>query len=99
MEPEIKTDILLNLLNRIDRAIKSSDVLHTANRCPHCQYYRFDPMLNREEASAYTGFAKGSLATFDSTKRYNLYPLKFDNAVRYHLSSLNRFGDEHLRPW
>jgi len=99
METQLKADILIYHLTRIDRAIMASMAMGNVERCPECRCYRFDPLFNREEAAAYTGFSKGSLATFDCTKRYNLHPVKFDNAVRYHLSSLNRFVDDHMRPW
>ncbi|MBK8227481.1 MAG: DNA-binding protein [Flavobacteriales bacterium] len=55
-------------------------------------------MLDRYEASAFTGFKPGTLAVWDSTKAYDLEPIKFGNAVRYRLSSLNRFADERIRP-
>jgi hypothetical protein len=92
-----KQDVLLSLLNRLDRSIKSSDYNKETQCCPHCSC-RFDPLLTRVEAAAYTGFEPGTLATWDYTKRYDLQPIRYVNAVRYRLSSINRFADLQINP-
>ncbi len=93
-----KQEELLNLLNRINTATQSSALYRPENLCPHCQSFRFDPMMDRIEAWAYTSFKPGTLAVWDCKKTYDLQPIKFGNAVRYRLSSLNRFVDERLKP-
>lgn len=92
-----KQEILLTLLNRLDRSIQSSDYNKEKQACPHC-VCRFDPLLTRVEAAAYTGFEPGTLATWDYNKRYDLQPVRYVNAVRYRLSSINRFADLQVNP-
>lgn len=95
-----KHDVLLSLFDRISAMNPSADDVPLAKRqgcCADCPY-RFDPLLNRIEAYAYTGFKPGTLAVWDSTKAYDLQPIKFGNAVRYRLSSLNRFADDRIKP-
>lgn len=98
MHSSNKHEILLAFLNRINRAAASSLPCSTEGCCANC-IYRFDPMLDRIEAWAYTGFTPGTLAVWDCNKTYDLQPIKFKNAVRYRLSSLNRLGDERLKPY
>ncbi len=95
-----KHDVLLSIYDRV------SDLMRTTHPnpsnggtgcCPTC-LYRFDPLLTRVEAWAYTGFKPGTLAVWDCQRTYDLQPVKFGNTVRYRLSSLNRFADERIRP-
>ena len=95
-----KQDVLLSLFDRISaltRHAQEGPLAEGKGCCPNCPY-RFDPLLSRVEAYAYTGFKPGTLAVWDSTGAYDLQPIKFGNAVRYRLSSLNRFADERIRP-
>ncbi|WP_205529397.1 hypothetical protein [Taibaiella koreensis] len=92
-----KQEVLLSLLSRLDRSIQSSDYNKEKQACLHCPC-RFDPLLTRVEAAAYTGFEPGTLATWDYTKRYDLQPIRYVNAVRYRLSSINRFADLQINP-
>jgi hypothetical protein len=91
-----KYEILMQLLNRINLGIQHG--VTTGNQAcgPSCPF-RFDPVLNRIEAWAYTGFTPGSLAVFDCKGKYDLRPIKFDNAVRYRLSRLNEVCDERMK--
>lgn len=97
MQSVRKQEVLLGFLNRINKAAQSGISAGAEGCCAHCRY-RFDPMLNRIEAWAYTGFKPGTFAVWDCTKKYDLQPIRIGNAVRYRLSSLNSFGDNHLRP-
>lgn len=51
----------------------------------------FEPLLDRKSAAKYLAVSPGTLATWDSTKRYNLNPIKIGRAVRYRRSDLDRF--------
>ncbi len=51
----------------------------------------FEPLLDRKSAARYLSVAPGTLATWDSTKRHNLNPIKIGRAVRYRRSDLDRF--------
>lgn len=95
--PHKKHELLLSVYERISRSgcVGQPDTLQGC--CASCPY-RFDPLLNRPEAWAYTGFKPGTLAVWDSTRSYDLQPIKFANAVRYRLSSLNRLADDRIRP-
>ncbi len=92
-----KYEVLTALLNRLDLAVQSSSYAEENNK-KHASLYRFDPLLNRIEAAAYTGFEPGTLATWDYKKRYDLQPIRYANAVRYRLSSLNSFADMFVNP-
>lgn len=60
-----------------------------ACKCGH------DPLMTRKEAAAYLGTTAGTLAFWDSTKRYNLRPVKLGrHSVRYRRSDLDRFLEE-----
>lgn len=85
------------LLNRLDQNIQSSVYANTFNENP-TNLLRFDPLLSRIEAAAYTGFEPGTFATWDYTKRYDLQPVRFPNATRYRLSTLNSFADMFVNP-
>jgi predicted DNA-binding transcriptional regulator AlpA len=50
-----------------------------------------EPLLNRKQAAKYLNVAVGTLCVWDSTKRYNLEPIKLGKCVRYRRSSLDRF--------
>lgn len=95
--PHKKHELLLSVYDRIISAGGTSQPAHTQGCCANCRY-RFDPLLSRPEAWAYTGFKPGTLAVWDSTRSHDLQPIKFANAVRYRLSSLNRLADERIRP-
>lgn len=91
-------ETLILLLNRLNEAAQSALPV-TGQGCNESCIYRFDPLLDRVEAWAYTGFKPATLATWDCNKTYDLQPIKFGNAVRYRLSSLNRFADTRIRPF
>lgn len=56
-----------------------------------------DPLLDRKEAAKYLGLRNhGTLAVWDSTKRYDLEPIKVGRAIRYRKSSLDKFLDRQL---
>lgn len=95
--PHKKYELLLSVYDRIIRTDGASQPSHAQSCGANCPY-RFDPLLNRPEAWAYTGFKPGTLAVWDSTRSHDLQPIKFANAVRYRLSSLNRLADERIRP-
>lgn len=90
-------EALLQLLTRLNEAAGSPVTAGGQGCCANC-IYRFDPLLDRTELWAYTGFSPKSLATWDCKKTYDLQPIKFKNAVRYRLSSANRFIDGRQRP-
>lgn len=93
-----KNETLLTLLARLNREAQSGIFQGSQHYCQHCKCFRFDPLLNRKEAGAYINFSPDSMTVFDSTGRYDFQPVKLDNGVRYHLSSLNKFADQRLRP-
>jgi hypothetical protein len=97
MQLNKRHDNLVQLLTRLNDAAQSALPVSGQGCCENC-IYRFDPLLDRTEAWAYTSFKPGTLATWDCNKTYNLRPIKFGNAVRYRLSSLNRFADARQRP-
>lgn len=92
-----RQNALLGLLNRVNKVAQSGIQFNNEGCCPTCQN-RFDPMLDRVEAWAYTGFQPGTFAVWDCKGKYNLRPMRIGNAVRYRLSTLNKFGDQHLKP-
>jgi predicted DNA-binding transcriptional regulator AlpA len=56
-----------------------------------------EPLLNREEAARYLGTTAGTLAFWDSTKRYDLRPIKLGRrSVRYRRADLDRFLEEYM---
>lgn len=97
MSQHRKAELLLDVFSRISQPQRAAQLPDGAGCCANCPY-RFDPLLNRVEAWAYTGFKPGTLAVWDSTRSHDLQPIKFANAVRYRLSSLNRLADERIRP-
>lgn len=54
-----------------------------------------DPLFNRREAAQYIKYSYGTLAVWDSTKRYDLKPIKIGRSIRYRKSSLDAFLEEH----
>ena len=56
-----------------------------------------DPLMNRKEAARYISFKAGTLAVWDSTKRYDLKPIKIGKSVRYRKSVLDDFLLEQMR--
>lgn len=55
---------------------------------------KIDPLLTRREAAKYMNFSCGTLAVWDSVKRYNLSPIKVGRSVRYRKSALDKFLEE-----
>jgi len=55
----------------------------------------YDPILNRKEAAAYINYSYNTLAVWDSTKRYDLQPIRIGRSVRYRKSSLDAFLTKH----
>jgi predicted DNA-binding transcriptional regulator AlpA len=53
-----------------------------------------DQLFNRKEAARYINYSYGTLAVWDSTKRYDLKPIKIGRSVRYRRSSLDAFLEE-----
>lgn len=53
-----------------------------------------EPLLNRKEAARYINYSYGTLAVWDSTKRYDLKPIKIGRTVRYRKSTLDAFLEE-----
>lgn len=97
MSQQKKAELLLEVFSRISHPHPREQQAPAKECCAHCPN-RFDPLLNRQEAWAYTGFKPGTLAVWDSTRSHDLQPIKFANVVRYRLSSLNRLADERIRP-
>lgn len=54
-----------------------------------------DPIFNRKEAAAYINYSYNTLAVWDSTKRYDLQPIRIGRSVRYRKSSLDAFLTMH----
>ena len=54
-----------------------------------------DPIFNRKEAAAYINYSYNTLAVWDSTKRYDLQPIRIGRSVRYRKSSLDAFLIRH----
>lgn len=98
MHRTTKYEHLILLMNRLNEAAQSALPAGGQGCHPGCLYC-FDPLLDRTDAWAYTGFKPGTLATWDCNKTYDLQPIKFGNAVRYRLSSLNRFAEARQRPF
>lgn len=81
MQRNKRHETLNKLLNRLNDAAQSALPVANKGCCPNC-IYRFDPMLDRTEAWAYTSFKPNTLATWDCNKTYDLQPIKFRNVVR-----------------
>lgn len=58
----------------------------------------FEPLLDRKTAAKYLSISPGTLAIWDSTKRYDLKPIKVGRAVRYRRSVLEQFLEDRMRP-
>jgi len=54
-----------------------------------------DPLLNRREAARYINYSYNTLAMWDSTKRYDLRPIKIGRSIRYRKSYLDAFLEQH----
>jgi excisionase family DNA binding protein len=54
-------------------------------------------LLDRREAANYLRISPGTLAVWDSTKRYDLKPLKVGRSVRYRRSELDKFIERQLQ--
>ncbi len=54
-----------------------------------------DPLLNRKEAAKYINYSYNTLAMWDSTKRYDLRPIRIGRSVRYRKSYLDAFLEQH----
>jgi len=61
---------------------------------PNTVAYRV--LLNREEAAEYIHSTAGTLKTWDSTKAYDLNPLKSGSKVVYRLFHLDQFLERSL---
>ena len=55
-----------------------------------------DTLMDRKSAARYLRVTPGTLAVWDSTKRYDLQPLKVGRLVRYRKSSLDSFAERQL---
>ena len=55
-----------------------------------------EPLLSRKQAAEYLNVKAQTLAVWDSTKRYNLNPLKVGRAVRYRRCDLDAFLESQL---
>ncbi len=53
-------------------------------------------VLDRKSAARYLGFTPGTLAVWESKKRYNLKCIKVGRSVRYRLIDLEAFLLERL---
>lgn len=58
------------------------------------QTYKPDDLLTRKEAARYLKLSPGTLATWDSTKRHDLNPIKIGYTVRYRRRDLDKFLEE-----
>ena len=54
-----------------------------------------DQLFNRKEAAAYIKYSYNTLAVWDSSKRYDLQPIKIGRSIRYRRSSLDAFLEKH----
>lgn len=52
------------------------------------------PLLNREQAAAYLGIQKQTLAAWATTGRYHLPMVKIGRSVRYKRESLDQFIED-----
>jgi predicted site-specific integrase-resolvase len=57
-----------------------------------------EPLLDRKTAAKLLGVSPGTLAVWDSTKRYDLQPLRAGNRVRYRRSVLEEHLNRQVRP-
>lgn len=58
-----------------------------------------DEKIYRKQAAAYTKHTVGTLAVYDSTKKYDLQPQKEENGrVYYWRSVLNEYRERRLKP-
>ena len=61
-----------------------------------------EELFDRKAAAKYLGgstpLSPGTLAVWDSTKRYDLKPIKVGGAVRYRKSNLDKFLEERQKP-
>lgn len=56
-----------------------------------------EPLLTRKQAAEYLNISPGTLAVWDSTKRYDLKPIKIGSLVRYRKSDLDKYLDEKMK--
>ena len=57
----------------------------------------WDPLLSRKEAAHLLGVKVTTLEVWASTRRYNLPFVKVGRLVKYRLSDLQAFVEEHMR--
>lgn len=57
----------------------------------------YEPLLDRKSAAEYLNMSPGTLAVWDSTKRYNLHPIKVGRNVRYRKEDLDSFLNSQLQ--
>ncbi|AIL66008.1 Helix-turn-helix domain protein [Rickettsiales bacterium Ac37b] len=54
-----------------------------------------EKLLTRKEAAEFLGIAENTLAVWACTKRYDLPMVKIGKLIRYKLSDLIKFIDQH----
>jgi hypothetical protein len=59
-------------------------------------YDNQEEIFDRPTAARYLKFSPGTLAVWDSTKRYDLSPIKIGRSVRYKKSVLDQFLERRL---
>ena len=58
-----------------------------------------DRLLDRKAAAKFLSVSPETLAVWDCTKRYDLKPIRLGSrAVRYRLSTLEKFVEAHMTP-
>ncbi|MEJ1929486.1 hypothetical protein WDZ92_04300 [Nostoc sp. NIES-2111] len=57
---------------------------------------KYEELIDRKTAAKRLKMAPGTLAAWDSTKRYDLKPIKIGRTVRYRPSVIDRFIDERM---
>lgn len=55
-----------------------------------------EPLWTREQAAKYLNYSPGTLAVWDSTKRYDLKPMKIGRSVRYSPRYIREFAARHF---
>lgn len=56
-----------------------------------------EPLMSRKDAARYLSISPGTLAVWDSTKRYDLKPIKVGTAVRYRRSVIEEFLNRQFK--
>ncbi|MES2479444.1 MAG: helix-turn-helix domain-containing protein [Bacteroidota bacterium] len=79
-----------------NKAIRFKATRH--NRKEQMTNVLLEPLLDRKMAAKLLNVSPGTLAVWDSTKRYNLQPLRAGNRVRYRRSVLEDFLNRQVQP-